>query len=276
VSYFILLAVGKFLNMQLGRLNLILASLLGGVYSLTVILPKLPAVLSIMIKLVMSAAMLGVAFGFHSPKFFLKAITTFYMINFIFLGVMFLIWNFVSPPGLFMKNDVVYLDISPILLTIATFVSYVAFVAMNKILARQVPGKIFLKVAVGVAGKEAIVRAKIDTGNTLREPFSSLPVMVVEYKHVKEIIPKEIRKFMDNISIPSAKSSPVRNKEKLNCRIIPFRSISGDGILPAFKPDKFYLVNSKKPILKEVYVAICKEGMLPCEFGALVSEEIIS
>jgi stage II sporulation protein GA (sporulation sigma-E factor processing peptidase) len=274
VSYFILLAVSRFLNIEVKRLNLILASLLGGVYSLTIFLPPMSMFFSLLIKLITPATMLLVVFGFRDIKFFLKAITTFHMINFIFLGATFLLWNFVSPPGLFMKNDVVYINISPIFLAISTFVSYIIFTLMNKVTGRKVPEKIFLKVAIGIGGKEIEIRAKIDTGNTLREPFSSLPVMVVEYGHIQNIIPGEIKSFIDNSSISSKYSEGTSVNSNTNCRIVPFKAISGEGILPAFKPDKFYLINSEKPIFKEVYIAVCKKGVLPREFEALVGEEL--
>lgn len=267
VSYFMLLATGKFFNIQMKRSRLILSSFLGGFYSLAIFLPEISPFFSIFLKLMLSTLIIFSAFGFKNMKFFLKNLAVFYLINFVFLGVMFLLYNFISPPGLFLKNNIIYLNISPVFLVISTMISYFCFNFLSKLSAKRISEKTFCNVCVEHSGKKARLRAKIDTGNTLREPFSSLPVMIAEYKFIENLIPNDIREFVFSKTCASYKS----------LRMIPFRAISGEGILPAFKPDKIFVENLEgSPVFKNAYIGVCKKGVLPVEFEALVSEELVN
>jgi stage II sporulation protein GA (sporulation sigma-E factor processing peptidase) len=271
ISYFILLSTVKFLNIKIKRFRLILASLLGGLYSLIIFVPHLHLFFSILLKLVLSALIIFASIGFCSKKMFLKALAVFYLINFVFFAVMFLLWQFSSPNSLLIKNDIVYLNISPIFLAISTIVCYIVFNQLNKIAGKSDPKKTFCDIIINFGNKEKNIRAKIDTGNSLKEPFSSLPVIVAEYSSIEDLAPKEVKNFLLTNSLDLQDSL----KEKPNLKIIPFRAISGTGILPAFKPDKILLKSEEKPLLKEAYVAVCKKGTLPIGFKAIMSEELL-
>ena len=62
INYFLLLAAAKFLAVKRIRLRILAASILGAAYSLTMLLPSIPMVLALLMKLVMSASLVFVAF----------------------------------------------------------------------------------------------------------------------------------------------------------------------------------------------------------------------
>ena len=125
INYFLLLAAAKFLAVRRIRLRILAASVLGAAYSLTMLMPSIPMVLALLMKLAMSASLVFVAFPWGGKKQFLKSLACFYIMNFAFAGFMMAIWYFISPQGMIIKNSIVYFNISPIILIGSTAVCYV-------------------------------------------------------------------------------------------------------------------------------------------------------
>lgn len=254
VNYFLLLATSRFLKIKLKRRRILIASLLGAFYSLYILVPRIPTVLSFLIKIAMSITMILCAFGFSSLKTITKETFCFYSMNFVFCGIMFAFWYFISPQNIAIKNGITYINISPILLVVTTLFAYITNLIIQRLTGRDLPENLFCDVLIEQNGNIEKVTAKIDTGNDLKEPFSQLPVLVVEKKYIEKVIPSK--------------------SEKSKFRVIPFHTVSGEGLLSAFKPDKAIVFNKKNHFEKELYVAICEQGILPKEFSALANIEI--
>lgn len=270
INYFILLATSKFLRFTVRRRNIILASILASLFSLYIFIPEVNIFLSIIIKLIMSVFIVAIAFGIKNKNRFLKAIACFYSSSFGFCGIIFGLWYLVSADNLIVKNGVVYIDISPTFLLFATALSYIIIRIINLITGRQSPKNLFCDVKLENNNKILQIRAKIDTGNTLKEPFSNIPVIVAEYKYIKNIVPSNFTNFLnESNTLPS--SDLIEN----NFRIIPYKVISSNGMLPAFKPDKVTIISNGSRLEKEAYVAVCSEENLGCEFEALMNPDLI-
>ncbi len=106
---------------------------------------------------------------------------------------------------------------------------------------------------------------KVDTGNTLCEPFSNCPVIVVNENAIKNIIDCNFSKILDN---NNANYSIMDNY-----RVIPFNAIGAKGLLPAFSPVEAYINDRICP--QKIYVAVCKNDILCGEIKAMVNPEII-
>lgn len=270
INYFILLATSKFLRFTVRRRNIILASILAALFSLYIFIPEVNIFLSIIIKLIMSVFIVAIAFGIKNKNRFLKAIACFYSSSFGFCGIIFGLWYLVSADNLIVKNGVVYIDISPTFLLLATALSYIIIRIINLITGRQSPKNLFCDVKLENNNKILQIRAKIDTGNTLKEPFSNIPVIVAEYKYIKNIVPSNFTNFLnESNTLPS--SDLIEN----NFRIIPYKVISSNGMLPAFKPDKVTIISNGSRLEKEAYVAVCSKENLGCEFEALMNPDLI-
>ena len=57
-----------------------------------------------------------------------------------------------------------------------------------------------------------------------------------------------------------------------NLRLVPFRTISNEGLLPAFKPDSIILENSKK----QAYVAVCEDNFLSQDTPVLINSLLLN
>ena len=64
----------------------------------------------------------------------------------------------------------------------------------------------------------------------------------------------------------------MQNFEDFKIRFIPFQTVSGEGLLPAFKPD---VVKIKNDFEKEAYIAVCSKEVLPDGTFSLINPLLI-
>ena len=236
ISYFLLLACAKFLALPAKRGRLAAASGLGAVFSLTVLLPEFSPALSLAAKLAMSVAIVLCAFGFGGVKRLVRNTLAFYVVNFAFAGLMVAIWYFFAPQGLVIRNSIVYFNISPVLLILLTVVCYAVVALIGRVTGRQAPKELFCRITVSRGGVACGCSARVDTGNSLREPFSNDPVVIIERETIRRVIPPE---------------------GSLNFRLVPYDAVSGSGVLKAFRPDRLTIFYGKEVIqVSRVYIAV--------------------
>lgn len=242
VNYFILLAVAKFLYLKPKRSRLIFGAFVGAIYSLYIILPEPNVLISLLIKLIMSFTIVSISFGLEK-RILSKPIVCFYLISLSFSGLNFIMWILFKPNGMIVNNGIVYFNISPIVLIISTLVSYFLIELINKFLGRHICSELFCHVKIKFNNNTSEFDAKLDTGNSLKEPFSNLPVIIVDRNKIKEVVPCEI------------------SKTKL--RLIPFSNVSDSGFLIGFKPDNILIeTNSGRTYEPEAYIGICDKQHL--------------
>lgn len=271
INYFLLLTVAKILNMAPARKRFIFASLIGSLFSLVILLPPINALLSAVIKLAMSVSIVLVAFGFVALKVFLRNIATFFGVNFLFGGVIFCLWYFVAPNGILLNNNVIYFNISPIFLVIVTFIAYLIIRTMKAFIgAREIPSLRY-EILIRANGKTVALKAKVDTGNTLKEPFSGVPVVVASYVSVEMLAPTAIKAQIPLHSKNLSWKNINTNNGLKNIRLIPFKTVTGDGLFPAFKADFIEIQGEKK----EAYIAVCNEKIFNDGYQALIGAELI-
>ncbi len=271
INYFLLLTVAKILNMAPARKRFIFAALIGSLFSLVILLPPINGLLSAVIKLAMSALIVLAAFGFISLKAFLRNIATFFGVNFIFGGVIFCLWYFVAPKGILLNNNIIYFNISPIFLVIITLVAYLIIRAMKIFTGAREISSLSYEIFIRANGKTVALKSKVDTGNTLKEPFSGVPVVVASYKSVESLAPTAIKAQFSLHSKNLSWQNICASDGLKNIRLIPFKTVSGDGLFPAFKADFIEIYGEKK----EAYIAVCNEKIFNDGYQALIGAELI-
>ena len=152
IDFLLLLGTGRFLQLKSKLLRLILASLLGGAQSLVALLPEIPAALNILLDLLFASALVLIAFGKADFRSFLKRTLVFFGVSFFFCGIMVFIYSAFRPKGMEVYNDVVYFNISPILLIILTLICYYIMRVLRKLTMGET-GKRLCTVKLGIAGE---------------------------------------------------------------------------------------------------------------------------
>jgi len=123
--------------------------------------------------------------------------------------------------------------------------------------------------------------ALLDTGNSLVEPLTKLPVFIVEYEVIKELIPNDLRHIYDNHEEGNLSKIQILLedlKEETHIRIIPYKSIgTKNGFLIGFKPDYIELIKDSKTIINDNLIIAIFNGKLSTDdqFKGLLSLEIL-
>lgn len=217
VNYFLLLAVRKITRADTSRWRIALGSLVGGVSSMLIFLENLGVIMTLF-KLLTALLMTVITFGIKPVKSLFKKLFWLFAISFVFGGLMFAVYIFFDTDILIYTNGIIYFDIDVTFLVVCSVFSYIVITVITKFTDKKAPKSKEYYVTVQQNGKSISCKALMDTGNNLREPFSSLPVVMAE----KEIFNQFI--------IPD---------EKL--RLIPVSTVSGDSLVKAFRPDSLQI-----------------------------------
>lgn len=123
--------------------------------------------------------------------------------------------------------------------------------------------------------KSEYIKSIIDTGNFLREPISKLPVVVVEKRALKKLIPEYILDNLDEI----INGQEVDLQDYVaKVRLIPFSSLGKEnGMLLGIKADAILIETDEKSIVLSNAIIGIYNGILnkTGKYQALIGLDII-
>lgn len=270
IDYFLLLSSAVLLKRNIKRLRLIFAAILGSLSSLFIFLPTISPIITVLIKLMIGFCLVLVAFGYKSKIVFIKTVLLFFAENLIFIGVMFCLWMFVSPPGMLWKNGITYIAISPIILISGSIIAYFSTCLINFIISKRVESNKIYSIRIELNNKTIEIKALYDTGNCLTELFSGKPVCVCEYDSIFKILPKNIDMFL-NDSFNNVNFSN-KFRSDINLRLVPCDTVTGCGVLPAFLPQNVMVLCNNVEYRYECYVAVTTNKISDGEYNAIIGD----
>lgn len=273
MNYVILWSTAKFAKFNPSRWRLFIGAAVGSIYALTVFIPQYYHYLTVAYKLLLSFLMVWCTFGPLRWRPFLRGMAYFYVASFSIGGLVFGIMYFMQSAGI---ND-----------------HYLPNV-VNKYFWWGVIGAIFLAIIIGrfgtqtfhkrtmmqnfkrtvvikLWGKQVELQGLVDTGNYLTEPISGLPVMVVEYKALKGLLPEEIRTIY-NAEQPVDYSliNDLINEERYysDISIIPYQSIGKEnGLLLGIRPEQVEVKTGNRVLVTNKIVVAIHKGTLTVDNG---------
>lgn len=261
IDYMILVSVKKFLSISCRLRRLLLGAAVGGISSFVILLPPMPSGFSLIISLATAFFVIGSAFAPLPRTVFLKASAAFFMVSFAYCGIMIALWLVFSPDNMVIRNSSVYIAISPIMLVLTALFCYVLMRVIIRITGKGKPECTVCTVNVLYQTKDIIFQGKLDTGNTLKEPFSGTPVIVAK-KSVFADFPKLRQLSAGNISE--------------GIRLVPFATVGGGGMLPAFKAERVFIRTAGITHNVGAYIALCDDEKITGGDDAVIPYELIS
>lgn len=237
VCYFLFQGTARLLSIRIRPWRMGVGCLLGGLYSLSFMLES-GLIFLILLKIAMAVSLVLLVFFTPHIGAFFKRLAVFLFVNVLYGGLMTTVWLFFAPTGMLYRNGVVYFDISALTLAIATVGAYLVILLMDFCRKRRAKPADLTTLTVGMAKETVTVTSFIDTGNRLSDPFSGLPVAVCEYGAVAKLLPDSLQSYCQDPF--NAKDQPPGT-----VRLIPVRVLTGETVLPAFRPDVL-LVNGQK------------------------------
>lgn len=241
ITFLLLSATEFFLKEKASGWRLFFGALAGGIYSLQVFLPEMGVILNILSRITVGVAIVYISFGFKTYKRFLKIVSVFLLMTFIFAGLMISLWIIFRPSGMLINNSTVYFGISLPVLIISTAVCYVLVRLIFRIVLKNKPQQTLFDFILEIDGRKLTGRAMLDTGNTLSESFSGYPVVVCTYDFLNEIFPANSHDFFKGDITALGKIQDGNWKKRV--RIVSFSTVSQTGAMPSFHPDRLIVEN---------------------------------
>lgn len=195
IDFLILKTTSKILKLNVTTLRIIFSSLFGEI-SLLYLFVNLNNLELTIFKLLIGVIMNLIAFSYNDLKEFIKRLIYFYMFSFFLGGTLY----YLKIESLVKYQY--YLLLIPIIMNILKYFTY----NLKNIISLRHKVTIYLK-----NGKVLYLNGYMDTGNTLKEPYSNKNVIIIN-KNINE-----------------------------NFFLVPFKTIDNSSLIKCFKPKKVYI-----------------------------------
>lgn len=271
VTYFLLLSTKLILRHTVRRRRMLAGAVLGAFSSLVILFPALHPLILTAVKLLMALLICCVTFGLRPWRLLVKSTLAFYGINFIYAGCMMALWYFVSPPGMRYHNGTAYFNISAVVLMGSTVIAYL-IIQLTSFLLKKAPAQAQrYDVEIECNGNAVLVKAFLDTGNHLSDIITGLPVAVCELNALNDLLPPDIYSILAGHEIELIDHAYWKKR----VRMIPVHAVTGQSLVPCFKPDRAYIIQGEKRLQKEMMVAVSTKKLSDGEFSMLIGESLV-
>lgn len=281
MNFIILYATGIILKSRIKNIRLILASLLGAIYSVVAYTSILKIYSSFILKVILSIIIVYIAYNPQNVKQLWKQMLIFYMTSFVFGGAAFALIYIVKPQEIFMKNGL-FLGTYPLkTILLGSIIAFFIIITSFKIVKTKISKKdMFCFIKVKINNNIFKTQVMIDTGNLLKEPFTNTPVIILEHTLLYDCVPKEILNNLENIIGGDFNKIPEKIKQEYisKLKLIPFSSLGKqNGMLLGIKPEYVNIIseeNEKK--IENVIIGIYNKSLTKRgEYRGLIGIELL-
>ncbi len=243
VTYFLIKATARFTHTPVSSLRIVIASTVGSLFSLVMLIPKINFIYIFLIKL--SAAVIIVLIAFKKSRIseYIRLTFYFYIINFVFAGIIMGLKYFVFPQYISVNNTYAYIDVSLTCMVVFTALAYFIICGVRLWLDKGSEADGDYHVIIKQKNKTISLTALADTGNSMTDVFSGRPVIICPESILSDLICKS--EISSDIYEAMVSSSEIKG-----VRLVPYSTINGTGMLPAFIPDE--VIIKKDSICKTV------------------------
>ena len=280
MNYIILFATGIILKIKISHIRIIIASLLGAIYSIIAYVGTLQIYSNIILKIILSILIIYISFNPQSIKKMWKEVVIFYLVSFAFGGVAFALIYVIKPQNILMRNGL-FLGTYPLkTVMIGAIVAFIIIITAFKIIKTKISkGDMFCYIEMKINNKIIKTIAMVDTGNCLKEPITNVPVVVVEHTLLYECVPKQILDNLEKIigGDFTKVDEEIKNKYISKLKLIPYSSLGKqNGMLLGIKPEYFKVINEEETKNKDVIIGIYNKSLTKRgEYRALIGFEIL-
>ena len=219
------------------------SAFIGSVYACLFVFNLPIMIYSLPIRLIILGAMCYIAFNPQTVKVFFEKYFSFLMLSMVFCGVFFAVPSFLN------LSDIPWI----LLMFSAFFITRISLLKIkNKLYSKN------CRIKIQYNKKCVIINGMIDTGNTLRDTNSSMSVLIIDEKIIKELF-----------STSATKNNLCEFVNPEHFRVIPYKTIANSGVTYGFLPEKLLFEDKE---IKNTIVAVAPS---PIGSDALISPQII-
>ena len=274
MDYLCLYICAHVLHRKVALLKMLIASSLGGIYSIVSLFYNTNTLVSIIIDLCICLIMCSVAFARKDHTLSSTLLCTFLYVGISMMtgGAMTAIFNFLNRLDLPIEK-IEEDNAFPYIFIVLAIVSGVITLRSGQILSRRSTVET-CRLKISVNGKEATFIALSDSGNLVRDPLSNKPVIVVDRQALAKIVDlSTIESFF--------KGDNVKPFNNLSLRRVPINTAGGPSMLIAMVPDKIIaeVYDAKKKVEQglalDALIAPSALGKIADGCNAIIPAEII-
>lgn len=286
MDYTILWATAKFGQFPTSTKRLFLGALVGAGYSAVLLFPAFSFLYDLLVRILFSLVIVGVAFSPQGLRRFIQAVIYFYLIAFTMGGAILGGIYFLG------RNPLIYGAVNGLLVNLVNveYTWLLAGVAAAAILAKL--GVAFIKknflkeylrvpVTIKLADYRFDVEALLDTGNQLKDPITQVPVLITELRVLSPVMPLDVREVFQHAADSDIHQILGRLKPSVwssRIRVIPFTSIGKHhGMLLGLRPDEVIVRTNERTVrTKNVVLGIYNKALCPRgSYQALLHPDLI-
>lgn len=269
--FFIFWIVNKLIVNKSNLKNLLLGAFFGSLlYLIFIMFIPYKNYLKLLSTIVIMLFSIYISFKPKTLKSYVKLFFIVNLVSFTIAGVCFYLFYF---------NNTFYSIIQNIsfkLLLVCIFICYIFIkISLKWYKKLFLKGQCFYEIVLYKNGKNVILNALLDTGNTLIEPITKKPVLVVEFLAIQKILTKSLNTYINNNE--NDLTYLLKDGLKNDIRFIPFKSIGKEsGLMIGLKIDILEIKTEKNICIKDAIVAISNLKIAKDNsYNALLNPELL-
>lgn len=264
-------------------IRLIIGSAIASLYSLIFFYPALEILANPISKILLSMVIIRISFNYSNLRVFLKELMGFYIISFIFAGATIGIFYSSGSLNSILNTKVDLLNGFPVkYLVIGVVISIIMAKAVFQYFhLRSTRENYIAAVTISYNGQIIQLSALLDTGHSLRDPFTKKGILIIEYEKLREYLPEKTWNLLianEENNYKEVEDLLNKLQKEISITIIPFKSIGRSGMLFAFRPDSVTINYLNKETKREDLLIGIYSGSLSKEMGysGLLNYELIN
>lgn len=258
IDYLLLLVTGRICSARLRRGFIALGAAIGAAYSVMVVLPFGGFLTSWLCRV--AAAVLMLIASYWGEKHIFRLLAVFLAVSAAFGGAVYAV-SLLGGGG---SPQTPFVSVSPRVLLLSFAVCYAVLSLVFRRAASRTAREV-LPAEAELRGGHICFSVLRDTGNSLYDPVSGLPVCIAEAETAAALFPAE---FLSCFSAadPVEMFAELSGRGFCRFRLIPYSSVGNPGgLLPAFRPDRLIIGGKVCPAL----IAIAPDLHAGGEYSAI-------
>ncbi|MBE5821645.1 MAG: hypothetical protein E7311_03530 [Clostridiales bacterium] len=216
-----------------------ISSIIGAVYYVILLLPETRFLNFYLYKIVLSLIMVFVGFKNKDIFDYISNIMFFYISSFIFGGAMYGIYYLVSNNST-IEFYPIKIAMLAVCITILAIKNITYYIHLNSKYSNLI-----YEIYIYIENRIKRLNVFLDTGNSLKDPITNKPIIVVNLESIKEILPKEI------YEIAKSEITDIQNIDNNRIHIIPYISLGNqNGLMLGYRVDTVIIKNKNNEIIK--------------------------
>ena len=225
-DYLLCLSAGRLCGCLLRRSRYALAAAVGALYAVASYLPGLGFLSAPVLRLLAGFLMGAVAFGAERRP--LRCIAVLFLVCAVYGGAL---WAVSLALG---SGGAASLSLRAFLAAFALLYALLRLLSRARGLFHPRP---CATVRLRFLGRECVFPALLDSGNSLSDPLSGARVLVASPQALRPVLKENTSLFTELSGVELLMFCDSVPALKGRLRLLPYRSLGGDGLLPLFRPD---------------------------------------